>query len=67
MMSQPLGGFGVFTRFSILVESSASQTGLDLSMDFMKLLKSLDDFLYEVVGWIIFYPITLMRSVLNPI
>jgi hypothetical protein len=36
-------------------------------MDFMKLLKSLDDFLYEVVGWIIFYPITLMRSVLNPL
>jgi hypothetical protein len=36
-------------------------------MDFMKLLKSLDDFLYEVVGWIVFYPITLIRSVLNPI
>jgi hypothetical protein len=55
------------TGFSILVESSATQTGLERSMDFMKLLKSLDDFLYEVVGWIIFYPITLMRSVLNPI
>jgi hypothetical protein len=36
-------------------------------MDFMKLLKSLDDFLYEVVGWIIFYPLTFIRSVLNPI
>src|ERR1700710_2708802 len=36
-------------------------------MDFMKLLKSLDDFLYEVVGWIIFYPITLVRSVLSPL
>jgi hypothetical protein len=36
-------------------------------MDFMKLLKSLDDFLYEVVGWIVFYPITLLRSVLNPV
>ncbi len=36
-------------------------------MDFMKLLKSLDDFLYEVVGWIIFYPITLIRSVLKPV
>jgi hypothetical protein len=36
-------------------------------MDFMKLLKSLDDFLYEVVGWIIFYPITLVRSILNPV
>jgi hypothetical protein len=36
-------------------------------MDFMKLLQSLDDFLYEVVGWIIFYPITLIRSILNPI
>lgn len=36
-------------------------------MDFMKLLKSLDDFLYEVVGWIIFYPITMVRSVLHPV
>jgi hypothetical protein len=40
---------------------------MELSMDFMKLLKSLDDFLYEVVGWIVFYPITLIHSVLNPI
>lgn len=36
-------------------------------MDFMKLLKSLDDFLYEVVGWIIFYPVTMARSVLHPV
>jgi hypothetical protein len=36
-------------------------------MDFMKLLKSLDDFLYEVVAWIVFYPITLIRSVLHPV
>ena len=36
-------------------------------MDFMKLLKSLDDFLYEVVGWIVFYPITFFRSVLKPV
>ncbi len=36
-------------------------------MDFMKLLKSLDDFLYEVVGWIVFYPITMVRSVFHPI
>ncbi len=36
-------------------------------MDFMKLLKSLDDLLYEVVGWILFYPATSIRSVLNPI
>jgi hypothetical protein len=36
-------------------------------MDFMKLLQSLDDFLYEVVGWIVFYPITLVRSILHPV
>lgn len=36
-------------------------------MDFMKLLKSLEDFLFEVVGWLIFYPITLYRSVVHPI
>lgn len=32
----------------------------------MKLLKSLDDFLYEIVGWIIFYPITMARSIVHP-
>jgi hypothetical protein len=36
-------------------------------MDFMKLLKSLDGFLYEIVGWVVFYPITMLRSVLHPI
>jgi hypothetical protein len=36
-------------------------------MDFMKLLESLDDFPYEVVGWIIFYPVTTVRAVLHPI
>jgi hypothetical protein len=36
-------------------------------MDFMKLLRSLDDFLYEVVSWIVFYPVTLLRTVLHPV
>ncbi len=33
----------------------------------MKLLKSFEDFLYELVGWLVFYPITLYRSVVHPI
>lgn len=35
-------------------------------MDFMKLLKSLDELLYELVSWLIFYPLTLWRSIRYP-
>lgn len=33
----------------------------------MMILKSLDDFLYEVMSWLIFYPITLWRSLTQPL
>ncbi|MQP40406.1 permease [Brucella pseudogrignonensis] len=36
-------------------------------MDFMKLLKSLEELLYELVSWLIFYPVTMWRSVLCPL
>ncbi|CVI59345.1 Permeases of the major facilitator superfamily [Agrobacterium salinitolerans str. Hayward 0363] len=36
-------------------------------MDFMKLLKSLEELLYELVSWLVFYPITLWRSVVTPL
>ncbi|NWJ25929.1 permease [Rhizobium sp. RM] len=36
-------------------------------MDFMKLLKSLEDLLYEMVSWLVFYPITMWRSLTNPL
>ncbi|WP_377298859.1 permease [Rhizobium sp. SGZ-381] len=36
-------------------------------MDFMKLLKSLEELLYEVVSWLIFYPLTIWRSLVNPL
>ncbi|MBW9115583.1 permease [Rhizobium cauense] len=36
-------------------------------MDFMKLLKSLEDLLYEMVSWLVFYPITMWRSIVNPL
>lgn len=36
-------------------------------MDFMKLLKSLEEVLYELVSWLLFYPITMWRSVLRPL
>lgn len=35
-------------------------------MDFMKLLKSLEDLLYEMVSWLVFYPITMWRSLVSP-
>lgn len=36
-------------------------------MDFMKWLNSLDELLYEVVGWLVFFPLTLWRSVSRPV
>jgi len=36
-------------------------------MDFMKWLNSLDELLYEVISWLIFYPLTLGRILLRPI
>lgn len=36
-------------------------------MDFMKLLKSLEELLYELVSWVIFYPLTLWRIFRRPL
>lgn len=36
-------------------------------MDFMKLLKSLEELLYELISWFIFYPLTLWRIVTRPL
>ena len=36
-------------------------------MDFMKWLNSLGDLLYEVMSWLIFYPITLWRTIVHPL
>ncbi|MFC3580321.1 hypothetical protein [Sphingomonas hylomeconis] len=36
-------------------------------MDFMKWLNSFGDLLYEVMSWLIFYPITLWRTVTRPL
>lgn len=35
-------------------------------MNFMQFLKSLDDLLYELMTWLVFYPITLWRTVRDP-
>ena len=35
-------------------------------MDFMNLLRSAELLLYEVVSWLVFYPLTLLRCVLRP-
>jgi hypothetical protein len=36
-------------------------------MDFMKWLNSLGELLYEVMSWLIFYPITLWRTLVKPL
>ena len=36
-------------------------------MDFMKWLSSLDELLYEVMSWLVFYPLTLWRTVIRPL
>lgn len=35
-------------------------------MDFMKILKSLEEALYEVMVWLVFYPLTLWRVLRSP-
>lgn len=36
-------------------------------MDFMRLLKSVEELLYELVTWILFYPLTLWRCIRRPV
>lgn len=36
-------------------------------MDFMKVIKSLELLLYEVMVWLVFYPLTLWRSIAHPL
>jgi hypothetical protein len=36
-------------------------------LDFMKLLKSLEELLYELVSWLVFYPLTMWRSIARPL
>ena len=36
-------------------------------MGFFQLLKSLDELLYEVMSWLVFYPITLWRALRHPL
>ena len=36
-------------------------------MDFFKLMQSLDELLFEIVSWFLFYPLTLWRMVRSPL
>lgn len=36
-------------------------------MDFFKIIQSVDELLYEIVGWLLFYPLTLWRVIRSPI
>jgi hypothetical protein len=35
-------------------------------MDLVRLLRSLEEFLYELVGWLVFYPRTFWRILRHP-
>lgn len=35
-------------------------------MDLIRLLRSLEEFLYELVGWLVFYPRTFLRIIIRP-
>lgn len=35
-------------------------------MDLMRLLRSLEEFLYELIGWLVFYPRTFWRILRHP-
>lgn len=41
-------------------------TGEAKNMDFMRLLQSLEELLYELVSWLVFYPVTLWRTLRRP-
>jgi hypothetical protein len=36
-------------------------------MDFMRILQSLEEFLYEVMSWLVFYPRALWRTLRHPV
>ena len=36
-------------------------------MDFLRIIRSLEELLYEVMGWLVFYPRTLWRIVARPV
>lgn len=36
-------------------------------MDFLKILRSFEEFLFEAASWLIFYPLTMWRIVRNPL
>ena len=36
-------------------------------MDFMKLLRSFEEFLFEAASWLVFYPLTLWRVLVRPL
>ncbi len=36
-------------------------------MDFLRIVRSLEEFLYEVMSWLVFYPRTLWRAIRHPL
>ena len=36
-------------------------------MDFLRIIRLLEELLYEVMGWLVFYPRTLWRIVVDPV
>ena len=36
-------------------------------MDFMRILQSLEEFLYEAMSWVVFYPRAIYRTLRHPV
>lgn len=52
---------------SVYTACSARQRGRSRTMPFLHVARSLDDLLYEIMTWLVFYPVTLWRSIRHPL
>jgi hypothetical protein len=53
------GGLVQYQLFSLRLQERV--------MDFMKILRSFEEFLYEIMSWLVFYPRTLFRILRRPV
>jgi hypothetical protein len=52
-------------RKAVAAALQIAQTGAD--MDLLKWIKSLDDLLFELMSWLVFWPLTLLRTLIGPL
>src|SRR5688572_7459009 len=67
MVVRPVGARTVPCRASLLPVRMPPASLAGAAMDFLKILRSLEEFLYEVMSWLAFFPRTLLRILLHPV